>query len=424
MDITTPLTLLGGRSPESFVRRHWHKRPLLVRQAVPGIHAPLDRRALFELAGRDDVESRLVQREGASGWSLRHGPFGSRRLPPVGRPGWSLLVQGLDLHLDAAHELLSRFRFLPDARLDDLMMSWASDGGGVGPHVDSYDVFLLQVTGRRRWRIGRTRDASLRPGLPLRILANFEPEQEWLLEPGDMLYLPPQWAHDGVAEGECMTCSIGFRAATRMSIAQELLTALGDELGDEMIAGFGDADADADAEGAPASPDPVLSRRYADPRQPATETPARIPSELQAFATDAVQRLLREPGRLERLLGERLSEPKPGVGFDLPERIADVGRRRPPQGLRLDRRSRMLYDGRCIYLNGESWRAGGADARLMRRLADRRALAPEEVARASAEARALLDEWQDAGWLHEAADASAPDPLPPGGRRSRSRNPG
>ena len=133
-------------------------------------------------------------------------------MPPLAQPGWTLLVQGLDLHLQAAHELLSRFRFVPDARLDDLMLSYASDGGGVGPHLDSYDVFLIQVHGRRRWRIGRAKDRSLVDGLPLKILRHFEPEHEWLLEPGDMLYLPPLWAHDGVAVGECMTASVGFRA--------------------------------------------------------------------------------------------------------------------------------------------------------------------------------------------------------------------
>ena len=187
-DIASPL--LGGLSPAQFMRRHWQKKPLLVRQALPGITPPLPRARLFELAARDGVESRLVQqRDGV--WSLRHGPLPRRALPPLARPHWTLLVQGLDLHEPAAHALLRRFGFVPDARLDDLMLSYASDGGGVGPHLDSYDVFLIQVHGQRRWRIARTRDHTLVEGVPLKILRHFAPEQEWLLQPGDMLYLPP-----------------------------------------------------------------------------------------------------------------------------------------------------------------------------------------------------------------------------------------
>ena len=198
------------------MRRHWQKKPLLVRQAWPGVQPPIDRSALFDLAGTEGVESRLLTRFNGD-WRLRHGPFARRALPPLKKPDWTLLVQGLDLHWQPAHEMLQSFRFVPEARLDDLMISYASDGGGVGPHLDSYDVFLLQVQGRRRWRIGPVADRSLVPGLPVRILANFQPTEEWLLEPGDMLYLPPLWGHDGEAEGECMTCSVGFRAATATS---------------------------------------------------------------------------------------------------------------------------------------------------------------------------------------------------------------
>ena len=194
--IDTPTPLLGALSPRRFMRRHWQKRPLLIRQALPGVRPPLDRGALFALAGSEDVESRLIVRQ-RDRWTLRSGPLPRRALPPVSQAGWTLLVQGLDLHVPAARDLLSMFRFVPEARLDDLMLSWASDGGGVGPHVDSYDVFLLQVQGRRRWRIAPPGDDTLRPDLPLKILAHFEPQQEWPLEPGDMLYPPPGWGHDG-----------------------------------------------------------------------------------------------------------------------------------------------------------------------------------------------------------------------------------
>jgi 50S ribosomal protein L16 3-hydroxylase len=370
MTISSPMPLLGGLSPQLFMRRHWQKRPLLIRQAVPDA-APLASRAeLFAMASRDEVESRLIVHQGR-GWSLRQGPLPRRALPPVAQRGWTLLVQGLDTHLDAAHELLSRFRFVPDARLDDLMVSWASDGGGVGPHVDSYDVFLLQLQGSRRWRIAPPGDAELQPDVPLKILRNFKPAQEWLLAPGDMLYLPPGWGHDGVAEGECMTASIGFRAAGRAELRTEVLQ--------QML----------DASDLP-DPDPL----YKDPRQPATDEPGRIPAALNEFVSKEVARWLAEPQALGCALGEVLSEPKPQVWFDPGQPLI------PGQGVKLDRRTRMLYDDRHVFINGESYQAAGRDARLMRTLADQRVLAAAQLAKLDDSARELLAQWAQAGWLH------------------------
>ncbi|WP_415151630.1 JmjC domain-containing protein [Piscinibacter sp.] len=373
MDITAPTPLLAGLSPERFMRRHWHKKPLLVRRALP-MEAPFVSRAeLFALAAGDAVESRLIVRRGRD-WTLRHGPLPRRALPPLAQGGWSLLVQGLDLHLERARAVLERFRFVPDARLDDVMVSYATDGGGVGPHFDSYDVFLLQIHGRRRWRIGRLARPELQAGVPLKILTNFVPEQEWLLEPGDMLYLPPGWAHDGIAEGECMTCSIGFRSAGADEIARELLQrALDADEGDEGDNG---------------------GRIYRDPAQPAVTAPGRIPAPLQDFARDALARWLKAQGGFEVALGEVLSEPKPGVWFDAGAPLARAC------AVRLDRRTRMLHDARHVYVNGESFRAGGRDAALMRRLADRRVLAAHEVAALSDDAHEVIGQWAQAGWLH------------------------
>jgi 50S ribosomal protein L16 3-hydroxylase len=372
IDIDQPAPLLGGLAPSRFMRRHWHQTPLLVRQAALGTAAPLTRSELFALAAREDVESRLVVRQSRH-WSLRPGPLPRRALPPLSQPNWTLLVQGLDLHLDAAHALLSRFRFVPDARLDDLMVSYASDGGSVGAHIDSYDVFLLQVSGRRRWRYGRCVRPVWRDDVPLKMLSRFEASESHLLEPGDMLYLPPGWAHEGTAVGgDCMTASIGFRAPTRGELARVLLERLADNVDDG------------------ASP------RYRDAGQPATAQPGAVPPTLQAFAQQALQRALAEPGAVARALGEWLTEPKPQVWFD-GRHGASV---RAGDGLALDRRSRMVYDERQVFINGESFRAGGSDARLMRRLADKRALAPDEVRRLGAGARALIAEWLQAGWLH------------------------
>lgn len=365
--VSHPLPLLGGLSPERFMQKHWQKKPLLVRQAIPGVQPPLDRRGLFDLAAQAQVESRLIV-HGERGWTLKSGPLQRRALPPLKQPRWTLLVQGVDLHVPAAHELLQRFRFVPDARLDDLMISWASPGGGVGPHFDSYDVFLLQVSGRRRWRIGRQKDLSLQPDVPLKILANFEPEEEFVLEPGDMLYLPPRWAHDGDAVGEdCMTCSIGFRAPQRGGLAAELLQRMTDEVDD-----------------------PVL---YRDPGQSATDTPAALPAGLFDFAREGLERLVNDPQGLACALGEVMTEPKPSTWFDEPQAAWQPG------AVWLDRRTRMMYDQRHVFINGESFRAGGADARLMRELADRRTLSAARVLRASPDAQALMQDWFEAGWL-------------------------
>ena len=370
MDIQQPLTLLGGLTPAQFMRRHWHKKPLLVRQAIPNFQPPVLRPDMFALAAEESVESRLVQQI-KGGWKLRHGPFARRSLPAMSQREWTLLVQGVDLHNDAVHQLMQQFRFVPEARLDDLMISYATDGGGVGPHFDSYDVFLLQAHGRRRWRIGRQKDLTLKEGIPLKVLAEFEPEEEFVLEPGDMLYLPPRYAHDGIAEGECMTYSIGFRAPARAELAQELLVRLSEDAAeDEQV------------------------QMYRDAKQEAVAEPGAIPAELQAFAKEALERALSQPLALERALGEYLTEPKPNVWFEASDGGAML------EAVRLDRRTRMMYDAQHIFINGESYRAGGKDATLMRRLANQRYLSSKDIQRASDEALELLSSWCDDGWAH------------------------
>jgi 50S ribosomal protein L16 3-hydroxylase len=372
LDIDARLPLLGGLSPAQFMKRHWQKQPLLVRQALPGVQPPIDRAGLAALAASDEVESRLVAQQPGDRWTLRQGPI--PKLPAWSKPQWTLLVQGLDLHVDAAHDLLGRFRFVPEARLDDLMLSYASEGGGVGPHFDSYDVFLIQVSGRRHWRIGRlgvSTSGALREDVPLKVLADFEPEQDFVLEPGDMLYLPPGWAHDGVAVGgDCMTASVGFRSPWRGELANELLVRLTDD------------------EEAPRG-----DRMYVDPRQAATAEPGRIPEALTAFAREAVLKAVAQPLALERALGEALTEPKPRVFFEPGDALP------PGRGARLSPRTRMMYDAAHVFINGQSFRAGGRDATLMRRLADRRTLSVAEVARLSEGARDLLDQWTEDGWI-------------------------
>jgi len=394
MKTDLPLALLGGHSPAQFMRRYWQRRPLLIPQAIPGFRPPLTIAAIKQLARRDDVESRLIWREGEA-WHMEHGPFA--RLPKASEPGWTLLVQGVDIHSDAASTLMQQFRFIPDARLDDIMISVASDGGGVGPHFDSYDVFLLQAAGRRRWRYGRQQDLSLQPGLPLKILERFTPEYDAVLEPGDMLYLPPQAAHDGVAEGaDCMTISIGFRAPSQAMLARGLLEAAADQaMARAGLAGGGPY-------GEPALPGPRLDALYRDPGQPAVATPAALPDGLVQATLDTLARMRFDDALAARFLGCWLTEPNNLSVFDPPADLdIDLATDWPQAGsLALDRRSRMLYRGRQLFINGETAPVPAVAA--LRALADARQLdcADPRCRRLDAAARACLADWLDAGWLH------------------------
>ncbi|WP_457278932.1 JmjC domain-containing protein [Polaromonas sp. P5_D5] len=406
MDVNQSLELLAGLSPAQFMRRHWQKKPLLIRQALPGLQPVLSRAALFRLASREQVESRLIVQQ-PKGWRMKQGPFAARSLPPLSQKAWTLLVQGVDLHDAGAHALLQKFRFVPDARLDDLMISFATPGGGVGPHFDSYDVFLLQASGRRRWKIGRQKDLTLQEGVPLKILQNFVPEEEFVLEAGDMLYLPPRYAHDGIAEAslqadgkpaDCMTYSIGFRSPAQGELAAELLHRLAEFTEDDRHEGDESA---AEELGRKARP-----RLYRDAGQAATPTPAAMPSELTAFAGQAVLDALKDPLAVACALGEYMTEPKPSVWFDEVECEWDAdAARQGSAGVHLDTRTRMMYDSDHVFINGESYRAKGADAALMHRLADQRSLAPRELRKAGASAIALLGDWHDAGWLRQTLPA-------------------
>jgi len=379
----TVLRRLGGLDTRVFLARYWGRQPLVVRSALEDFAPPVDRARLFELAARDDVESRLVSSfEG--NWRLRHGPIPRRGLPARERPGWTLLVQGLDLHERPAADLASRFRFVPAARFDDLMASWASPGGGVGPHVDQYDVFLLQAQGRRRWRIARRFDPALREGAPLRLLRAFRHEEEFVLGPGDLLYLPPGVAHEGVALEECITLSVGFRVLPWQEVAQSWL----------------------DLQPAQA---PLAGGARDRAIEPARH-PARLPEAMARQAHAALKGLRPTLAQARRTLLCALTEPKAQVVFDPPrpalarnafERAA-LG-----AGVRTDLRTRLLHAPRDFAVNGELLkgfaRLEGGAREALRRLADEREL-PAQLLRALpvAQRRSLLDIlhlWHRSGWL-------------------------
>lgn len=380
-----PSTLLGGLTPAQFMRRHWHRKPLLIRQAYPAGQPLIERAALLELAARDEVESRLIRQRrkaGQAAWQLDHGPFEPDALPSFKTRLWTLLVQGVNLHHAPAHRLMNQFRFISDARLDDVMVSYATDGGGVGPHFDSYDVFLLQVHGKRRWRISTQNDLTLTPGLPLKVLQNFEAEQEWLLEPGDMLYLPPHVAHDGVAEGESITASIGFRAPAVSEMQSQFLYQLAEQLPEYGKPG----------------------RRYRDAGQPATAEPAKVPSHMADKVAEMLAQIRWTEQDVARFLGSYMSEPKQNVFFEPPARplrLPAFLARLAQGGAELDPKTRLLYDERNYYINGESAPLTGPLKRTLQNLANARAIEPQLSVTLSHDSPVtyLLYEWYCAGWM-------------------------
>ena len=364
--------LLGGRSPQQFLRGWWHKKPLLIRDAIPGFKPLIGKAQLFALAKQDEVESRLIARQGRA-WQLDHGPFEARDLRRPAGEKWTLLVQGVNLHSVAADALLRRFAFVPYARIDDLMISYAADGGGVGPHFDSYDVFLLQAHGTRRWRISQQRDRTLVDGAPLKILQHFTPAAEYLLEPGDMLYLPPGCAHDGEAVGECMTYSIGFRAPSAQELARGLLEHAAESV--------------------------VRQGFYADPGLKSAARPALLTDAYVNQAAHLIANVRPTRAMLEDYLGCSLTEPKPNVFFappPAPLRAAQFLRAVQQRGVTLDIRTQMLYRKRLLFINGE--KAAPTPDAALKTLADARCLA--SGVRLAAPAANALHFWYTYGWLH------------------------
>lgn len=228
MITSATLDVLGGISAEHFLNEYWQKKPLLIRQAFPGFLCPVSPDELAGLALEESVESRLIQeQQGEAHWVLENGPFEESRFGQLPATHWTLLIQQLDAWHEEINALKQHFSFIPNWRIDDIMASYAPQGGSVGPHYDQYDVFLLQAQGHRHWQIGKMCDehSPQLEGTPLRILKTFEAQADWVLAPGDMLYLPPGLAHHGVAEDDCITLSVGFRAPTDLQLLNDFVDA-------------------------------------------------------------------------------------------------------------------------------------------------------------------------------------------------------
>lgn len=366
------LELLGGMSAEQFLQEYWQKKPLLIKKAIPGFSGLLSPEELAGLACEEGVQSRLVSQQRGQ-WRVEEGPFDESRFLKLPAKNWTLLVQDVNHHLDEADKLLRGFSFIPYARLDDLMVSYAPDGGGVGPHFDSYDVFLLQGQGQRLWRISEQQDLAVVEDAPLRILKHFETQQEWLLEPGDMLYLPPHIAHWGVAVGDCMTYSIGFGAPSAPELVSEFLNYLQEKS--------------------------TAKGMYADPELKQQPHPAEIGEDMLKQVSGMLTDMQWDKSDVSRFLGCYLSAPKPYVTFDQPDEMDEktFRKRLQREGISLALKSQLLYHGESLFLNGEEVSAEDAVRDQLRQLADNRQMpAGFEVNEALVE---ILYEWYLDGYL-------------------------
>lgn len=375
----TPTFPLGELSAETFLRDYWQKKPLLIRNAFPDFEPPVSPDELAGLACEEDVESRLVVQD-AKGekWTLENGPFKETRFSELPDSHWTLLVQAADHWVPEANALLEQFRFIPSWRIDDLMISYATRGGGVGPHYDNYDVFLIQASGQRRWEVGGIfgEDSPRRDNTPVMILPEWNPEEVFILNPGDMLYIPPRLGHNGTAESDdCMTYSVGFRAPSHADILRQFTDFVGEQLKSET--------------------------RYSDPDLILRQSPGLIRQtdmeKVRAIITDYVN----EPDLLENWFGQFMTEPK------YPEQAASSGNSETysveeltdylQEGGLLYRSegSRFAYrekaDGSAVlFVNGEACDVSAGSINFARALCDEPAICSEHVT--TIEAQEILTE--------------------------------
>jgi len=386
-----PVSWLGGMTPAQFMKKHWQKKPLLVRNAFPGFVPPVSIEEVLGLCSDDLAQSRLVKKSKTK-WSLDHGPFAPTQIPSVNKSNWTVLVQQVNTLLPAADRFLDAFRFIPEARLDDLMISVAGPDGGIGAHVDSYDVFLIQAAGKRRWEVATKFSPELEDNVPLKILRDFVAQDDWVLEPGDLLYLPPNVAHRGTAVGGgCMTWSVGFRAPARVALADHAWAAHLDSL----------VDSD-----------------WQDPWLTATNHPGEIPGRLLKELTAQVLASFPKKSAVEAAVAAVLSEPAPAAVFDPPRRPAAPEKfwaTAAKKGLSLASPSRLIYSSHAFFMNGENLglNLSKKEAEILKTLSDCRQLSKEicvsigqDLSESPAKLRKSQDELQFAlydmyiaGWI-------------------------
>ncbi len=353
--LNQPLQLLNNLTPTHFLAEYWQKKPLLIRQAIPNFKGLMSPNELAGLACEDEVQARIIKQK-KDKWSVQNSPFDESDFTKLPAKDWTLLVQSVNHYLPEAADLLAQFNFIPHARLDDLMVSYAPAGGGVGAHVDSYDVFLLQGSGKRNWKISTQTDLSLIEDAPLRILKHFEAEQEWTLEAGDMLYLPPQIAHWGVSmSDDCMTYSIGFRAPKTQELMHEFLSYLQDNIGADSLS---------------------VDSLYRDPDLGLQNHPAEISEGMIKQVSEMLTKITWNKQHVADFLGQYLTEPKPDIVFEPSLKFSknEFIKQLAIKNMALNLKSQLLFASEQFYLNGEKLAVPTQLIACMRDLADKRYL--------------------------------------------------
>ena len=333
-------------SPDDFLANYWQKQPCLFKGVLQDYKNPVIPNELAGLACEDGVESRLVKIAGTppansstsvgSTWLQQQGPFKAGVFSKLPKTHWTLLVQAADQYYPELADLLDEFSFIPHWRIDDLMISYGPTGGSVGPHYDSYDVFLIQVRGRKRWEISRQFDERLRIDTDMRILEHFEAEQSWELEPGDMLYLPPNVAHHGVALDTSMTFSVGFLAPSQQELVGLYM--------DDWLTGL-------DEDGS----------RYVDPDLKTQPEPGQIDPEALLRIREMVRTIPMDDVSIDRWFGRYVSEPRLGIEYEplLPPLSSAAWLTQCYQYTHLRRHCRLFYierdDKVYLFANGDEF---------------------------------------------------------------------
>ncbi len=377
VDIDIPLELLGGISAKHFMQNYWQKKPLLIKSCIGNYKPSLSKNQLFNLAMRDDITARLISHEANKNiWQVKTSPL--KHIPKDTKKPWTILVSNVNDYFDDINQFLQQFSFIPYARLDDVMVSYATDGGGVGAHFDSYDVFLFQAKGQRKWQISNQEDLTLIEDAPLKLLKNFLPQQEFILEEGDMLYLPPQYAHNGIAIGECMTYSVGFRAPILKDLIFEYFM--------DLIAELENYD--------------LPTSIYADPQQNATTKSGLIPSNLAMFLQNSLNELILP--NASSMLGCYLTRANSDILPLDKNMLISFDKFKQLKILSLALASKALYDDEYFYINGEKSYCKKQDIELLQELADKRCL---NLASNNSGIKNNLDlmqelyEWYEMGWI-------------------------
>ena len=349
--------ILGKISVNDFLKNYWQKKPLLIKNAIANFVSPITEKDLFTIAQNKEAVSRLIEHKQGV-WQVKYGPFKKSDLPKKPNIPWTILVQNINHYISFAESFLNLFKFIPYARLDDLMISYATKKGSVGPHFDSYDVFLFQAKGVREWKISDQKKFTLDKKSSIKIIANFKSKNSWILKPGDMLYLPPNIAHWGVSQSDdCLTYSIGFRAPGTFEIQSKFL----DFIQDHLITD--------------------VNEIYKDPNLTLQKNPAEISLNMTKAIQRIVNRLRWDKSSINHFIGQFLSEPIESSLFQArkPLNLKAFEKILISKTLRLNSKTRMLFIKNNFYINGEYIKIDKKYASFLKRLANNREISLEST---------------------------------------------